>query len=159
TARDKLDRPRGFYPITIRYRSLPQVPARLQIGWEGPTFAREPLPAWHLKHALPEPLAVSQEEQANRGRDALGRFGCARCHSGSFPGISDPPPGPALGDLGSRVQRDWLLRWLEDPAAVHADTRMPALFSADRTGFVERWLVADSLLGPGEPPPSGGGAS
>lgn len=147
-SREKFDRPRGYYPITIRYRSLAQVPARLQIGWEGPTFAREPLPAWQLKHALVEEAVVRPEELASRGRELAGRLGCARCHSSAFPGVSDPPPGPALGELGSRVQRDWLLRWLENPAAVHSDTRMPALFSSDRPGFVERWLIADTLLGP-----------
>ncbi len=159
TGRDKLDRPRGFYPITIRYRSLPGVPARLQIGWEGPTFAREPLPAWHLKHTLADLPALAQEELAGRGRDAAGRFGCARCHSSAFPGVSDPVPGPVLGDLSNRVQRDWLLRWLEDPAGVHPDTRMPALFSADRTGLVERWLIADALLGPGRNRPAPGESS
>jgi cytochrome c551/c552/glucose/arabinose dehydrogenase/cbb3-type cytochrome oxidase cytochrome c subunit len=100
-----------------------------------------------LKHVVAEIGAnVRQEELAGRGQEAAGRLGCARCHSGAFPGVTDPPPGPALSDLGSRVQREWLLRWLENPAAVHPDARMPALFAADRSGFVERWLVAESLL-------------
>src|SRR5262249_26439160 len=30
---------------------------------------------------------------------------------------------------------------------VRPDARMPALFASDRTGFVERWLVAEHLLG------------
>jgi len=156
TGGNKLDRPRGLYSIAIRYRSLSGIPARLQIGWEGPTFAREPLPAWHLKHLAVElPAAVRQEVRADRGRETAGRFGCARCHSSAFPGVTDPPPGPVLTDLGQRMQRPWLLRWLENPAAIHFDTPMPALFTADRTGFVERWLVAEYLLEPeaNRPPP------
>jgi len=152
TASAKLDRPRGLYTLRVRYRSLPRVPARLQIGWEGPAFAREPLPAWHLKHqASAVPAAVHQEERATLGRESAARFGCARCHSSAFPGLTDPPPGPALTDLGGRVARAWLLRWLDNPAAVHADARMPALFPAGRAGFAERWLVTESLLGPAAP--------
>jgi mono/diheme cytochrome c family protein len=151
----KLDRPQGLYPLRVRYRSLPDVPARLQIGWEGPTFAREPLPAWRLKHRAEEvPEAVRQEERTAGGRESAARLGCARCHSSAFPGLTDPPPGPALTDLGARVERTWLLRWLEDPAAVHPDARMPTLFPAGRGGFTERWLVAESLLGPAPAPDS-----
>src|SRR5262249_37221120 len=40
-----LTREPGLYRLRIRYGSLPDLPARLQLGWRGPTFAREPLPA------------------------------------------------------------------------------------------------------------------
>jgi glucose/arabinose dehydrogenase/mono/diheme cytochrome c family protein len=155
TGRTKLERERGYYPASIRYRSLARVPARLQLGWEGPTFAHEPIPAWHWKHDPAKlPVAVRQEELASRGREAVGQLGCARCHAGAFPGVSDPPPGPALTDLGARLSRPWLLRWLDNPAAVHSDARMPALFTNDRAGFVERWLVTDALLGSRETRPA-----
>ena len=78
TAAAKLDRPRGFYTLRVRYRSLPEVPARLQVGWAGPSFAREPLPAWHLQHlASTLPAAGREEEKAARGREAMARLGCA----------------------------------------------------------------------------------
>ncbi|HXX94921.1 MAG TPA: hypothetical protein VEN81_14950, partial [Planctomycetota bacterium] len=132
----------GRASLEIRYRSLPGVPARLQIHWEGRTFAREPLPPWRLKHLepdAPDPLAL-------RGREIVGRLGCARCHPAALPGVDDPPPGPSLADVGDRAGRTWLLQWLEDPSKVRAGARMPSLFSADRTGQVERWIVADALL-------------
>lgn len=140
---DTLKRPAGSYPIAIRYRSLPDLPARLQLWWEGDTFSREPLPAWLLKHRAedaPSPLA-------EQGRLVVERFGCARCHSGAFPGVAAPPPGPDLADVGRRVERAWLLNWLHNPGKVRSDARMPILFGDDRAGFVERWLVADYLLG------------
>ena len=59
--------------------------------------------------------------------------------------MSDPPPGPSLADAGRRLDRDWLFRWLEEPARVKPGARMPALFRPDRTGFVERWILADYL--------------
>jgi hypothetical protein len=44
--KEALHRPTGLYRLKITYRSRAGVPARLQIGWQGPTFSREPLPAW-----------------------------------------------------------------------------------------------------------------
>jgi mono/diheme cytochrome c family protein/glucose/arabinose dehydrogenase len=143
----------GVYRLRLEYRSLAGVPARLQLWWEGQAFAREPLPAWRLKHVARElPEAARQEELVARGRTAVGQMGCARCHQSAFPGVADPPPGPSLADLPGRVERAWLLRWLEDPARVRPRARMPALFTPDRQGFVERWILAEYLLraaGPG----------
>ncbi|MBY0523030.1 MAG: hypothetical protein K2R98_06510 [Gemmataceae bacterium] len=147
--KEKLDRPLGLYRIKIQYRSLAQVPARLQIQWEGPSFAREPLPAWQLKHVAAEvPQAWKQDELTAQGRTAVAKLGCARCHGGAFPGVSEPPPGPSLADVDRRVNRAWLLEWLGDPAKHRGGARMPALFSADRAGFVERWIVTEHLMGP-----------
>jgi len=147
-SREGLKRPAGLHRLKIRYRSLADRPARLQIWWQGPSFTREPIPAWHFKHLAAEvPAAVVQEQLVDKGRRLAGRLGCARCHGNAFPGVAEPPPGPALADLGSRVSRGWLLDWLADPAKVRADARMPALFGADRQGFVERWVLADHLLG------------
>ncbi len=145
----RLERPGGVYRLQVRYKSPVQGPARLQIWWQGDGFAREPLPAWRLKHtAADEPAALADEQLADKGRLAVGWLGCARCHQGAFPGVSEPPPGPALADLGQRVSHDWLLGWLADPAKVRPGAHMPALFAADRSGEVERWLIADHLLGP-----------
>src|SRR5262249_47772992 len=47
---EPLNRPPGFYRLKVRYRSTPDLPARLQIWWQGPSFTREPLVAWHHKH-------------------------------------------------------------------------------------------------------------
>jgi cbb3-type cytochrome oxidase cytochrome c subunit len=145
----------GVYRLKISYRSLADLPARLQLWWQGSNFSREPLSAWHLKHlAADSPPALAQEQLAEKGRLAAERFGCARCHSGAFPGICAPPPGPSLADAGKRLNRAWLLDWLADPAKVRPDAHMPVLFSSDRKGFVERWLVAEYLLGPGDKPPA-----
>jgi glucose/arabinose dehydrogenase/mono/diheme cytochrome c family protein len=142
-----LDRPPGRYRIRIRYRSLADTPARLQVCWEGRSFAREPLPATRLKHVPAElPDAVREDELAARGREAVGRLGCARCHAQAFPAVADPPPGPSLADLPARVKQPWLLGWLANPARARPGARMPALFGSDRRGLVERWLVAEYLL-------------
>src|SRR5262249_13560340 len=148
-----LTRAPGLYRLAIHYRSLPDRPARLQIWWQGATFAREPLPAWLLKHRAEDlPHAVAHEQPVDKGRAAVGKLGCARCHNGAFPGVAEPPPGPSLADVRRRISRAWLLDWLADPAKVRKDARMPALFSSDRTGFVERWIIAQHLLGAASSP-------
>jgi len=131
----------GLHLLKIEFRSLPDVPARLQIGWEGKGFSREPLPAWRLKHTGPEP----RDLLAVRGRDVAARLGCARCHASAFPGVTDPAPGPSLADAPARVSRGWLVDWLKDPHQLRPGARMPALFSDDRQGYVERWIVAQVL--------------
>ena len=68
--------------------------------------------------------------------------------------MTEPPPGPSLADASRRLRRDWLLHWLDEPAAVRPTARMPALFSNDRRGFVERWILADSLARAAEDRPA-----
>src|SRR6185436_5009658 len=92
---------------------------RVQLTWEGKSFSREPIPPWKFRHApvdLPE----------NRGRERVGKLGCARCHRAAFPGVQDPPPGPSLGDLGQRVNGAWLMSHL-DHAGPLTDAEKKAL--------------------------------
>jgi mono/diheme cytochrome c family protein len=139
-----LERPAGYYRLKLRFRSLPDVPARVQIWWRGPTFSLEAIPAWRFGHVgVDVPARVRDEEHVSEGKKLAGWFGCARCHGRAFPTVDESPPGPAL--VQGRFSRDWLLRWLEDPSRVHADARMPALFAADEAGFAERWILADYL--------------
>src|SRR5262245_32997299 len=98
-SREPLRRPPGLYRLKIHYRSFEDTTARLQIGWEGRTFAHELLPAWRLKHVAADvPAEARQDQRAEKGRAVASRLGCARCHRGAFPGVSDPPPGPSLAD-------------------------------------------------------------
>jgi mono/diheme cytochrome c family protein len=147
-SKEPLNRPPGTYALRIHYRSLKDMPARLQVWWQGANFAHEQLPAWQLKH-LPATVtpAWRQEELVTEGRNAAARFGCARCHADGFPASVEPPPGPALVDVGRRLSRTWLLNWLENPSRLRPGAHMPVLFEADRQGFVERWAITEYLLG------------
>jgi hypothetical protein len=136
----------GAHRFTLRFRALAAVPARLQVWWEGKTFSREPLPDWRLHHLERELTpALQAGELQEKGRAVAGRLGCQRCHAGGLPGLDDPPPGPAIAGFGDRLSGPWLLRWLKEPAKLRAQARMPALFGADRQGFVERWIVSEHL--------------
>jgi glucose/arabinose dehydrogenase/mono/diheme cytochrome c family protein len=147
-AKATLTREPGYYPLTIRFRSLVDVPARLQLWWEGPSFAAEVIPAWRFGHVAKELSKPAQQDILRaRGRTLVGRFGCTRCHASTFPAVMDPPPGPSLADASQRLNRAWLLDWLADPAKIRPDAHMPAVFANDRSGLVERWLLADHLTG------------
>ncbi|MFO0822638.1 MAG: hypothetical protein U0792_05875 [Gemmataceae bacterium] len=136
----------GSYTFIVKYRSVQDVPARLQIWWEGDAFAREPLPAWRLGHRDVDLSDRGFIEWAPEGgRSTIGQFGCARCHQSAFPGLKNPPPGPSLADSNRRLSKAWVMKWLAAPAKLHPDTHMPELFKDDRIGYVERWIIAESL--------------
>ncbi len=153
TAKAPLKRDPGYYEFKVKFRSLADVPARLQIWWEGDAFAPEPLPAWRLSRlaGTARMQEVANDRLAERGRIAAGEYGCARCHASAFPAVNDPPPGPSLADAGRRLNKHWVMSWLADPAKVRPDAHMPTLFKDDRAGFVERWIVAEALTGTKQP--------
>jgi cytochrome c2 len=143
----------GFHRIRIEVRSE-GAPSRFRLSWRGKTFASEPIPAWKFRHLESElPKQAVQEAAVQRGRDLAGRLGCARCHPSAFPSVRDPAPGPSLADLRDRVHATWLMSKLDEPGP-----RMPSLFTKDRRGLVERWIVARALLQGGRartPDPAG----
>jgi mono/diheme cytochrome c family protein len=56
-------------------------------------------------------------------------LGCWRCHR--IEGLEKqglPRPGPSLEKVAAKVPRDWTTRWVMDPAAFRANTKMPTFF-------------------------------
>lgn len=134
--------PVGWYPIVITFRSTTNVPARVQLWWQGPSFAREPIPAWRFGHILERrPNELQRDEQIEHGRQLSQQHGCGRCHSSAFPHASDRKPGPSLHDLGKRTTQAWIMQQLQAP---HHAT--PHGFTADAKGAAERWLLAKHLV-------------
>jgi hypothetical protein len=145
----------GRHEVRIVYRSRAGVPARLQLWWEGDDFSWEPLPSWRLKHGTAgAPASLAADDLVARGRALAAIHGCGRCHASALPAIDDPPPGPSLAGSRDRLDRGWLRSWLADPHRMRPGTPMPAVFSQDRQGEVERWLVADHLGRPAGDPAS-----
>src|SRR5260370_357188 len=112
--------------LVAQYRSLSDTQA--------PLTRIDPNLPFHLSQSRPPALA--REARAGQGRACVRHRGCVRGPGGGFPGVRPPPPGPSLADAARRINRAWLLQWLEDPVKVRADAHMPVLFSADRNGFV-----------------------
>lgn len=136
----------GFHRIRIRFRSNGSSPARLQLTWEGESFAREPIPAWRFFHRESErSRELRDDEQAERGRTLAESLGCKGCHAKAFPSATADAAGPSLAGCEQRMSREWIASWLADPRQHHPQSRMPRLFRDDDTGRAERWLIAEFL--------------
>ncbi len=138
----------GLVPVEIQYRSADDGTGRLQLWWESNNFSLEPVPAWQFY--LPEdlPNALEQVERQEQGRRFVEQLACARCHPQWETGIDVAfRPAPALVNTAGRFSRDWLLRWLEQPQALHPGSTMPQLFDSSRRAYIERWIVATYLTG------------
>jgi mono/diheme cytochrome c family protein len=123
-ASEPVDLPAGFVRFRLDYRHA-RGPARLAVGWEGPGFGPEPLPARVLFH---DPEA-SPPDPFEAGRRLADRLGCANCHR-----VLDSPPhpdlGPPLAEAGRSIDPGWLLAWLRDPHALRPTAAMPSLGDA-----------------------------
>jgi nitric oxide reductase subunit C len=72
----------------------------------------------------PDLAAAGPANATAANRPALFAQVCIACHSLGGSGAS---VGPALDGVGSRRDRDFLVKWLKDPAAVKPGTQMPNL--------------------------------
>jgi mono/diheme cytochrome c family protein len=60
---------------------------------------------------------IPQTPRLNRGRELLVRFNCSGCHS--LQGIERPEMlGPDLTNVGTKVSREWIYKWLKEPKTV-----------------------------------------
>ena len=77
---------------------------------------------------------VPQAAKLQAGYERIVRFGCTGCHTiggeGSFgPDLTDERQvGPNLSHVGSKVSRDWMLKWVKNPHAFRPDSRMPRFY-------------------------------
>lgn len=68
----------GLHRFQAEFRSRPGVPARFQLWWESPLFAKEPIHPARFLH-VPDPRYTLEE----RGRKAV--EACRRCHATGVP--------------------------------------------------------------------------
>jgi mono/diheme cytochrome c family protein/predicted nucleic acid-binding Zn-ribbon protein len=70
---------------------------------------------------------VPEAPRLNRGRKLAETFGCFNCHL--VKGFENRwKAGPDLRSVKSKLDRDWIVRWLQDPKAFRPQTRMPRVF-------------------------------
>ena len=84
-------------------------------------------------------VSVKGVSLLERGRELLVEYSCASCHE--IKGIGKKFT-PRLDGIGLKVSREWLVRWLSDPAKVSPSTRMPNFHLTTE----ESDLLADFLL-------------
>ncbi len=77
---------------------------------------------------------IPQAKKLQAGYQRIVQYGCTGCHTiggeGSFgPDLTDERTvGPNLGHVGSKVSREWVVRWIKNPHAFRPDSRMPRFY-------------------------------
>lgn len=118
---------KGEHDITITYKSKADGTGRFRLFWKEASFPRQSVP----------PTAFKSEAVADPARQGLllmAENHCAKCHADQS-GMSLANPlfqemAPILATSGSRLNEEWVARWIADPSALRPDTRMPALVDA-----------------------------
>ena len=65
--------------------------------------------------------ALAETPKLNRGRDLLVEFDCVGCHR--LQGITRPEMlAPDLTNIGTKVTREWLYKWLKEPRTILDDS-------------------------------------
>jgi mono/diheme cytochrome c family protein len=74
-----------------------------------------------------------------KGREIFKEVGCRGCHK--VKGIEKVEVGPPLKNIGEKVKKDWIYRWLRDPRGMISNAKMPDFKptdqeAADMAGFL-----------------------
>lgn len=105
--------------------------------------------------SIPRPDLTTPPEQMEKlvahGKQLYeDKYGCNGCHSLEGEGGKI---GPALDRAGFRLNATWVYRWLKNPQAMDAHTRMPALGLSDEDAKEVTLYVNSLRAGPAEPDP------
>ena len=86
-------------------------------------------------------IDVPQAPKLNQGRDLARTFGCFGCHTvkgfSTSGGEGTWKVGPDLRHIESKVNREWMIRWLQNPKGFRPSTRMPQIFHLENTSLPE----------------------
>ncbi len=106
----------------------------LTVEWEGPGFAREPIPSRYFQH---EPAGTNDVD----GRALFEDLGCSNCHLSDSRSIHNRP-GPVLTGLGGRVRPQWIRHWLDAPEEFRPWATMPTMLSSAERADVAAFLAS-----------------
>jgi mono/diheme cytochrome c family protein len=103
---------------------------------KGPAYQEALVNAEKLRILLGNPDATKPTEQLNGLKQLILAKGCLNCHA---LGSAGSTLGPALTEVGSRRDADWLTTWIKNPSLVKGDNRgpnvMPWFKGDNRTDF------------------------
>ena len=126
---------KGKNRLVAVYQSPSGGDASMRIFWSARSFLPEPLPPALLSHDSADP-ALSKSDQLRQGQTLFAQLRCLRCHNDAkLTAEADGMPelkrdAPALSDIGSRLNRDWLVAWINNPRSLRPTAHMPRLFKA-----------------------------
>ncbi|MCA9405819.1 MAG: c-type cytochrome [Candidatus Omnitrophica bacterium] len=95
--------------------------------WEEPMLPKQYTEAGCFKCHSGE-TAIKGADKLNLGLQVIQRAGCYNCHQiDQFKGW--PKSGPSLRMVKSKLSKDWIYKWIEDPKSFRHNTWMPTYFN------------------------------
>jgi mono/diheme cytochrome c family protein/predicted nucleic acid-binding Zn-ribbon protein len=99
------------------------------------------LPLNHIEAACAkchtQTLEVPQAPKLNQGRKLAETQGCLNCHKIEGLKMEGWKVGPDLQNVKSKLSREWMIRWLQDPKVFRPSTQMPAIFHLSNASSAE----------------------
>jgi mono/diheme cytochrome c family protein len=122
---------KGTNSLRVTFISPKAGDAFLRLAWTERPPSTSPIPLAQLNHAITAELKADTERRL--GRELFLENRCGRCHA-SGASISAAVPelamdAPSLEAIGSRLNYDWMARWILDPKSVRPTAHMPKLLS------------------------------
>jgi mono/diheme cytochrome c family protein len=86
-------------------------------------------------------LRESGDDLYEKGKLLFESSRCVTCHS--INGVGGPI-GPELGDIVSKIKKDWLISWLKDPMRYYPHTKMPRFaFTDDQIAGLVKYIFTE----------------
>lgn len=139
---------KGKNHLTLQYTSPANGDAWVRLYWASSDFPPEPIPATAFTHSVGSEKLRSAT-RLREGRELFATLRCLNCHAaaglsvqrGSITEFSAAGLGhltmaelqadaPSLAGIGSRLNKNWMVRWISDPRALRADASMPRLLQS-----------------------------
>ncbi|HTL70540.1 MAG TPA: c-type cytochrome [Candidatus Eisenbacteria bacterium] len=119
-------------------------------GWhELEKWDAKMLPLQHTQAACAkchrDTVLVPGADKLNKGRKLAEQSGCFNCHKVS--GFENRwKVGPDLEHAGSKLNKEWMSRWIRDPRSFRDSTRMPRIFHLSNTSSPEDAARNDAAI-------------
>ena len=135
----------GLHPIEIKYQSPKTGVSQLRMNWRGRDFAKETVPA----KAFFREAGLTEGDQLRKGRNLFAQSGCIQCHTDEKITKSQAMPellqdAPSFQGIGSRLNKEWMASWIQNPKSHRRNPRMPNLLQnqdAKASQNVAEWLA------------------
>ena len=90
-------------------------------------------------------VTIPEAPKLNEGRRLAQKYGCFGCHTvKGFEG--QWKAGPSLLHIQSKVDREWIVRWLQNPKAFRPSTQMPQIFHLENTSSPEDRIKSNAAI-------------
>jgi mono/diheme cytochrome c family protein len=134
---------KGGNEIVAKYTAPANDDAMIRLMWAEKNKPFDPIPPTVFTHDVDSSLA--DKLQLRQGRELVATMRCIRCHSapvaqGAMPELSMDAPN--LDDVGSRLNPQWMARWIADPKSIRSDATMPRVFAREGTQQMAEMVAA-----------------